>query len=121
MRQTLRQSYVNSTTKEYDYEVLVPPTQLAGFECLRRMAMQVEQQNLIALSSTFLFHLYDILADSATSTREEFIAFCLESLQGESIPLRQRALRLLKGFMEECDKYGTGGLRSHSGLLKGEL
>lgn len=122
-------NYVNTnyqneyTVKEFDYQVVIAPLSLVGMECLRKIIMQAKSEKVLSQASEFLNNLYDNLDthESLVEIREEFIAYCLNYLKTGSSVEKKRALSLLKSFMEECEKKGTGGLKSHSALLKGDV
>jgi len=117
-------SYQNEyTVKEFDYQIITAPLSLVGMECLRKIIMEVKNEKVLSQASDFLNDLYDNLntSENLIEIREEFIGFCLGYLKKGTVTEKKRALSLMKSFMEECEKKGTAGLKSHSALLKGDI
>jgi len=111
------------TVKEFEYQIVTPPANLEGIECLKKIIMRVNHPDVLLEAIEFINDLYDNLSteEDLSDIREEFIKFCLDFLNEGTTEQQKRALSLLKTFMEECEKQGTGGLRSHSALLKGDV
>ena len=109
--------------KEFEYLVLVLPRELEGMELLRQLILGARTQRTMEEAMEFLCELYDNLAQemqgNLAEIRREFIDFCKAEIS--AMVNRAQAITLLKRFLEESEKRGTGGLKSHSAMLRGDL
>lgn len=107
---------------EFIYEVLVPPIRLEGMECLRRIVINSLNEKVTQQSSDLLYNLYNhINGHDLKEIREEILNYFLDLIRKGSVENKKRTLEVLKMFIEECEKDGTGNLKSHNALLKGDL
>lgn len=112
-------------TKEIEYEILVPPLELEGMKCLRKIMLECES-DLVLVQASDLFHeiydnvIYSKIEESITDLRKEFIQYCLDFIKIGEMGVQKRAMTILKNFMEECEKRGTGHLKPHNSILKGD-
>ena len=119
--------YTNATdppaAKEFEYLVVAPPRELEGMESLRSFILQSKTLRARDDSTEFLCELYDNLSPELQSNladiRMEFIDFCKTEIA--AMVNRIPAVTLLKHFLAESEKRGTGGLKSHSAMLRGDL
>lgn len=121
-------NYYNSAAdlpaaKEFEYLVLALPRDLEGMELLRKLILRARTQQTMKAAMEFLCELYDNLAQemqgNLADIRREFIDFCKAEIS--AMVNRAQAITLLKRFLEESEKRGTGGLKSHSAMLRGDL
>lgn len=109
--------------KEFEYQVLALPRDLEGMELLRKLILLAKTQKTMEDATEFLCELYDNLApeiqENLADIRLEFIEFCKAEIS--AMVNRATAVTLLKRFLEESEKRGTGGLKSHSAMLRGDL
>lgn len=105
--------------KDFEYQVLVPPVQLEGMSSLRALILSSAPEPALEFLSQLYDHLTDQLSDQIVPIRLEFIDFCKAEIAQETHKIQ--GITLLKRFMEEAEKCGTGGLQSHSALLTGEI
>lgn len=106
--------------KDFEYRVLVPPEQLEGMAALRKLILTFSPaEEAMEFLSQVYDHLAEELQGQVCAIRKEFLAFCKGEIVQESHKVQ--GIALLKRFLEESEKGGTGGLKSHSALLKGEM
>ena len=112
-------------TIELEYDVLVPPLELEGMKCLRKIMIEASSESVLNQASELFHEIYDnINFTEIDLTRKEvikeFIDYCIEFIKSGIISIKKRAMIILKNFMEECEKRGTGGLKPHNSILKGD-
>lgn len=106
--------------KDFEYLVLVPPERLEGMATLRKLILTFSPaEEALEFLSLIYDHIAEELKDQLIPIRSEFLAFCKREMAQESTKVQ--GISLLKRFLEEAEKGGTGGLKSHSALLKGEI
>ena len=133
MQQSIKHSsYTVSTfyqsdtyTKEVDYEILVPPLELEGMKCLRKIMIETTSEAVLNQASDLFHEIYDnIIYSKIENTilqiRQEFIEYCLGFIESGDQATKKRSMIILKNFMEECEKRGTGGLKPHNSILRGD-
>ena len=107
---------------EFDYDILVPPLALQGMLCLRKIIYDSINEKVTFLASDLLYDIYNhTTSKSIKEIREELLDYFLNIIKQESLEGKKKALEGLKRFIEECERDGTGNLKSHSALLKGDL
>jgi ubiquitin carboxyl-terminal hydrolase 34 len=133
MQQTPKQNYMTSSSfyhseyvRDFEYQVLVPPTSLEGMLCLRKIMIEVDSELVLSNASELFHELYDNVSysqilETAKEIRSEFIEFALKYIQNGSPEVKKRSMLVLKNFMDECEKQGTPGLQPHGSMLKGDL
>jgi ubiquitin carboxyl-terminal hydrolase 34 len=112
--------------KEFEYSIIVPPYELEGMECLRKLLFEVQADKVLDQAFEFFIMLYDCSnirqIEDLIEIRKEYIEYLLTHLRDSTdISYKLRALYLLRNFMEECEKQGTAGLKPHGAMLKGDL
>ena len=112
--------------KEIEYEIFVPPTELEGMTCLRKIMLECESETVLLQASELFHEIYDNVMyakidNNVTELREEFIQYCLDFIKAGEDAVKKRAMVILKSFMEECEKRGTGHLKPHNSILKGDF
>jgi hypothetical protein len=108
--------------RQFEYRITRNPELLEGIDCMWKTVLEAENM-LVNLSAveliTDIYENIDPILDLKsirTSFIEKFLGFvssCTSPLQ------RSHAIQLLKTFVEESEKKGTGGVQSHSAMLKG--
>ena len=105
------------------------PNNLNGIEIFWKIVREANDKDVAEKSRDILNKLFTQLSDELESVssqiRASFIETYLDKLkkaidnkQGETIG---KLIKLMKDMIEESERKGTSGLKSHSGLLKGEL
>ena len=107
---------------EFIYEVITHPISLEGMESLRKIVLD-SSEKVSNSASELLYDLYNHISSklSLKEIREEFLNYLLDSIRKGPLPHKQKSLETLKRFIEESEKDGTGNLKSHNSLLKGDL
>ena len=133
MQQVSKQNYAMSSsfyqseyTKDFEYQILVSPLNLEGMKCLRKIMIEVNSEAVLSNASELFHELYDNIyyskiLETEPEIREEFIEYTLQFIQSGDLAIKKRAMVILKNFMDECEKKGTGGLQPHGSMLKGDL
>ena len=117
----------NSSLPEFKIKTF--PNNLNGIEIFWKIVSEANDKAVAEQSRDILNKLFTQLSDELESVsaqiRASFIEIYLEKLktaidnkQGETIG---RLIKLMKDMIEESERKGTSGLKSHSGLLKGDL
>lgn len=122
--------YASTTTtttdneKNFDYRITQDPFLLEGAECLWKIILQADnvvvQEDVVEFINDIYENLDQMLdiREIRTNFIEKFLGY-VNSIK-EPKP-RSRSLILMKTFVEESEKRGTGGIKSHSAMVKGEL
>lgn len=120
-------SYYNSLDlpdpELFEYKATRRPSELEGMESLRNICLtapDAQANEAIDFLNKLYDNLDDSLADEVLEIRQELIDFCLSAVKPTELKTSNRALKLLKQFIEETEKRGTGTLQPYSCLLKGE-
>jgi len=130
-------SYEEKTSAgEFEYKVNVMPAELEGINSIWNFILAAESENVVEKAIDFLNKLYNHVGNDLESRiieiREEFLATCFKNFK-EILNNRKslsesaftsgciRCLSLIRSLMDETEKKGVGNLKSHSGLVKGEL
>ena len=121
---------------DFDYQVLVFPSELEGVQSIWEIILQTENEEVIEKAIEFLNKLYanvsEELEAKRTELHHEFLGNCINRLNhiiSQKNTLTEQALttgclrclQIIKSIMDESEKKGTGNLKSHSALVKGEL
>lgn len=107
---------------EFDYGVQVPPTSLLGMSCLRKILIESLSEKVSLQASDLLFEIYNHISEvGLKEVREELIEYFLTIIKNDALIRKKKSVEGLKRFIEESEKDGTGNLKSHSSLLKGDL
>ena len=111
---------------EFEYSVHCSPLELQGMATLRRLLFELSDKGIAVKAIDFHNQLFDNIEARVDVDlkviRSDFLNECLIRLRGsDELATKNRSLLLLKKFMEECEKNGTGGLKSHSSMLKGTV
>ncbi len=115
-----------------DIRVKVHPEKLIGIGMFWRIVEEAKELDVITKSRDMLNKLYTSLAPemepNAPAIRKDFIegyltklAGLIESKEEDRNERLGRMIRLMRDMIDQSEKKGTGGLKSHSALLKGEI
>ena len=122
--------------KEFLYRVNIEPNQIEGIQNVWNIALNAGSEEVAEKARNLLNELYlnvNInLEQSLVPIRQQYLDKCIQSLketlerkndQDSSIDTLKclRCLSLLTKMLDESEKAGVGDLKSHSGLIKGEL
>ena len=116
---------LENNVKEIEYEVLVPPRDLEGMTSLQKIMLECESEAVLLQASELFHEIYDNVVysnidNTVIELRKEFIQYCLDFIKDGEEAVKKRAMIILKNFMEECEKRGTGPLKPHNSILKGD-
>lgn len=107
---------------EFDYSITVLPIQLQGMQSLRKIILQSLNEKVTNQAAELLYELYNHTnIEDIFSIRKEIVEYLVENIENGENFYKKKALEILKRFIEECEKDGTGSLVSHSALLKGDI
>ena len=107
---------------EFDYGIQVPPICLHGMGCLRKIVIDSAVDKVTLQASDLLYEVYTHVSErNLKEIREELLNYFLAIVREGSLDKKRRALESTKRFIEESEKDGTGNLKSHSSLLRGDL
>ena len=111
------------------------PSELKGIGLFWRIIIEAQEKDVVVMTIDFINKLYTQLSPKMESQisqiRSSFIQTYFdkfEELQGneeleeeDKKRMVSRMILLLKDMIDESERKGTGGLKSHSALLKGDL
>mmetsp|Transcript_8203 Transcript_8203/g.16159 ORF Transcript_8203/g.16159 Transcript_8203/m.16159 type:complete len:2815 (-) Transcript_8203:1874-10318(-) len=108
----------------FEYKSIAKPSELEGMDSLRTICLtapESQAEEAIEFLNMIYDNLDDALGPQIVEIRQELIDYCLTAINHGELLTTKRALRLLKQFIEESEKRGTGSLQPYSCLLKGEV
>lgn len=104
------------------FKVLKHPHELDKLEIVWNIALQCQNPEVVPKAIDFLIKVYYSLDADLDSERirvqDDLIERCMSICHGPQAP---RVLEILKHVIIEAEKKGTGEVKPHSALLKGEL
>lgn len=115
-----------------DIKIKARPEKLDGIEIFWKIVQEATENDVIEKSRDFLSKVYTQFSEEIESDisniRVNFIEAYLNKLstilsgqmKNKSEKL-SRMIKLMRDMIDESERNGTGGLKSHSALLKGEL
>lgn len=127
------------TGLEFDYQTCTMPTKLEGESLIWKIIFESESKEVVEGAIELINNLYMNLSSemykNIIQIRENFLQCCtdyLEKFQKELRPCKIdecletkaklfRCLQLLSSLFDESEKKGTGKIKYHSSLIKGEL
>lgn len=128
-----------SQEKDFEYKVNISPEELEGIQSVWDLSLNSKSEEVAEKAREFVnelyLHLNNDLEGQIVSIRGQYLNKCIESLKKvmdkknaeinkDLPPLRTRFVRCLSlicKILDESEKKGVGSLKSHSGLVKGEL
>ena len=131
-----RQNDEKKKERNFGYKINVFPNELEGINSIWDFILVAEEGKVADKAIDFLNKLYlhvsNELEAQITTIRDEYLHTCnvhlKETIKNQSkyseTAFTNRCLRCLKlisSVMDESEKLGIGNLKSHSGLVKGEL
>ena len=121
---------------DFEYRVNVLPEELEGISSLWNFILVTDNESVGEKAIDFLNKLYlhvdDELKEKIIYIRSEYLSACFKNLKevldnkeqlGEKVFASKclKCISLIRSMMDESEKKGIGNLKSHSGLVKGEL
>jgi hypothetical protein len=121
------QNPAKKDSKTPNFKLVKEPAELDKLEIVWNIALQCQNPQVTQKASDFLIKVYYSLDADLNPQRigiqDQLIGKCMEILasnsQNESIAVR--VIEIIKHIMFEAEKKGTGDVRPHNALLKGEL
>ena len=123
----------SANSNEFEYQTAIPPQKLEGEPLLWKVIFDSENKEVLEKAIEFLNSLYMSLSSEMekqlVQIRADYLNQCtgyLEQFQkaADSPANRTKMLRcllLLSSLFDESEKKGTGKIKYHSSLIKGEL
>lgn len=105
---------------------MVPPTQLNQLDIVWNIALNCENPKVVPKAIDFLIKVYTCLDEDLTDKRidiqDELIDRCMNLIRTTTDEFTiRRVIEILKNIIYEAEKKGTGDVKPHNALLKGEL
>ena len=118
-----------------EFKIKVHPNKLKGVNIFWKIILESKNNDIVAKCIDFLNKLYAQLSPElekeVSSVRNAFITTYLQKLEEillnqtlsaiEKETLITRLILVIKDMIDESETKGTGGLKSHSALLKGDI
>ena len=105
---------------------MVPPTQLNQLDIVWNIALNCENPKVVPKAIDFLIKVYTCLDEDLTDKRidiqDELIDRCMNLIRTTTDEFTiRRVIEILKNIIYKAEKKGTGDVKPHNALLKGEL
>lgn len=106
--------------------MLAPPSQLDQLDIVWNIALTCENPKVVPKAIDFLIKVYTCLDDDISDERidiqDELIDKCMNLIRTTNDEFTiKRVIEVLKNIIYEAEKKGTGDVKPHNALLKGEL